>query len=220
MRHGMTLGELMLLYNREYAIGCRLEVIPMSGWDRRSFFDETGLTWVMPSPNMPLVETAVVYPGQVILEGTNLSEARGTTRPFEMFGAPFIDPKELLANIEETALDGVILREVSFKPTFNKWTDAVCQGFHLHVTDRNAYRPYRCTLAILSAMKKRYPSEFRWSDPPYEYVYDKLPVDVILGDESVRVDLEQGRSVLDMEREWQPDLERFMEVRARYLLYP
>jgi uncharacterized protein YbbC (DUF1343 family) len=219
MRHGMTLGELMLLYNQEYGIGCRLNVVPMSGWNRNDFFESTGLTWVMPSPNMPLVETAVVYPGQVILEGTNLSEGRGTTRPFEIFGAPFVDPAETLAEIEEEALAGAVLREVSFKPTFNKWTDALCRGFQIHVTDRSVYRPYRCTLAILSAMLRLYPEQFRWSDPPYEYVYDKLPADVILGDDAVRRDLELGRSVTDMEKEWQPELDKFMKVRARFLLY-
>ena len=219
MRHGLTLGELMMLYNAEHGIGCQLNVVPMSGWDRNGFFENTGLTWIMPSPNMPLVETAVVYPGQVILEGTNLSEGRGTTRPFELFGAPFVNPAEVLAEIEEAALVGVVLREISFKPTFNKWTDQLCSGFQIHVTDRSVYRPYRSTLAILAAMKKRYPSEFQWSDPPYEYVYDKLPVDVILGHDSVRKDLEQGRSVLDMEKEWQPELERFMKVRSKYLLY-
>jgi uncharacterized protein YbbC (DUF1343 family) len=219
MRHGMTLGELMRLYNEEHGIGCRLNVVPMSDWDRNDFFESTGLTWVMPSPNMPLVETAVVYPGQVILEGTNLSEGRGTTRPFEIFGAPFVDPVELLAEVEDAALAGAVLREVSFKPTFNKWTDALCRGFQVHVTDRSVYRPYRCTLAILSAMHRLYPKQFRWSDPPYEYVYDKLPVDVILGVDAVRRDLEQGRSVMDMERGWQPELDRFMKVRAKYLLY-
>jgi uncharacterized protein YbbC (DUF1343 family) len=219
MRHGLTLGELMLLYHAEYGIGCRLNVVTMSGWDRTGPFENTGVNWVMPSPNMPLVETAVVYPGQVILEGTNLSEGRGTTRPFEIFGAPFVNPAELQAHIDNEALAGAVLREVAFKPTCNKWMDEMCRGFQIHVTDRNVYRPYRCTLAVLSAIRKLYPEQFRWSDPPYEYVYDKLPVDVILGDDSVRRDLEQGRSVRDMEEEWQPELDRFMRVRSKFLLY-
>ncbi len=168
MRHGMTLGELMLMYNAEYGIGCQLRVVTMSGWDRHSFFEDTGVNWVMPSPNMPLVETAVVYPGQVILEGTNLSEGRGTTRPFEIFGAPFVDPAEVLAHIEKEALAGAVVREVAFKPTCNKWMDQICQGFQIHVIDRRVYRPYRSTLAILSAMKKLYPGQFQWSDPPYQ----------------------------------------------------
>ena len=220
MRHGLTLGELMTLYNEEYGIKCDLKIVPMVGWNRNEYFEETGLPWVLPSPNMPLVETAVVYPGQVILEGTNLSEGRGTTRPFEIFGAPFLEPDSVREVLDSEALRGAILREVDFKPTFNKWAGELCRGFQIHVTDRNVFRPYRATLAIISALLKLYPGDFNWSDPPYEYVHDKLPIDVILGDDRVRRDLEQGRSILDMEKEWQGELERFIKKRSRFLLYP
>jgi uncharacterized protein YbbC (DUF1343 family) len=220
MRHGLTLGELMTLYNEEYGIGCELKVVPMAGWNRNEYFEETGLPWVLPSPNMPLVETAVVYPGQVILEGTSLSEGRGTTRPFEVFGAPFLEPDRARETLDSETLRGAILREVDFKPTFNKWAGERCRGFQIHVTDRNVFRPYRATLAIISAMLKLYSDDFKWSDPPYEYVHDKLPIDVILGDDRVRRDLEQGRSVLDLEKEWQGELERFIKTRSRFLLYP
>lgn len=220
MRHGLTLGELMTLYNEEYGIGSKLKVVPMSGWNRRDYFEETGLPWVLPSPNMPLVETAVVYPGQVILEGTDLSEGRGTTRPFEIFGAPYLEPDRVREIMESEALNGAILREVDFRPTSNKWAGELCRGFQIHVTDRNAFRPYSATLAILSALLKLYPEDFRWSDPPYEYVHDKLPVDVILGDDEVRRDLEQGRSVLDMEKEWHGEVSQFVRKRSRFLLYP
>ncbi|MBI5570269.1 MAG: DUF1343 domain-containing protein [Desulfomonile tiedjei] len=219
MRHGMTMGELMLLYNDLLQIGCRLTVVPMAGWQRGWYFEETGLPWVLPSPNMPLVETGVVYPGQVILEGTNLSEGRGTTRPFELFGAPYLEPEAVTATMEAGVLEGSILRDTFFRPAFNKWADSVCRGFQIHVTDRRLYRPYRLTLGLLSALLKLYPDDFRWSDPPYEYVYDKLPVDVILGDAAVRTDLEQGRSIADMERQWQTELGEFEEVRSRFLLY-
>jgi uncharacterized protein YbbC (DUF1343 family) len=191
----------------------------MTGWQRGWYFEETGLPWVLPSPNMPLVETAVVYPGQVILEGTNLSEGRGTTRPFELFGAPYLEPEAVTATMEAGVLEGSILRDTFFRPAFNKWADSVCRGFQIHVTDRRLYRPYRLTLGLLSALLKLYPDDFRWSDPPYEYVYDKLPVDVILGDAAVRTDLEQGRSIADMERQWQTELGEFQEVRSRFLLY-
>jgi len=220
MRHGLTLGELLTFYNEVHAVGCRLAVIPMAGWTRESYFEETGLPWVMPSPNMPLVETAVVYPGQVILEGTNLSEGRGTTRPFELFGAPFLEPDRVLDAAESNALDGVVLREAVFRPTFNKWSGSACLGFQAHVTDRRRFRPYRLTLALLAAILKLYPDRFRWSDPPYEYVHDKLPIDIILGDASVRADLEAGRGVLDMEREWQPTLEAFRDLSSKFFLYP
>ena len=220
MRHGLTLGELMTLYNEEYGIKCDLKIVPMVGWNRNEYFEETGLPWVLPSPNMPLVETAVVYPGQVILEGTNLSEGRGTTRPFEIFGAPFLEPDSVREVLDSETLRGAILREVNFQPTFNKWAGELCRGFQIHVTDRNVFRPYRATLAIISALLKLYPGDFNWSDPPYEYVHDKLPIDVILGDDRVRRDLEQGRSILDMEKEWQGELERFIKKRSRFLLYP
>lgn len=220
MRHGLTLGELLGLYNEVHSVGCRLTVVPMEGWGPSSHFDETSLPWVMPSPNLPLVESAVVYPGQVILEGTNFSEGRGTTRPFEMCGAPYMEPDRVLATIEPAALDGVVLREVSFRPTFNKWAGSACLGFHVHVTDRRRFLPYRFSLALVSALLRLYPDRFRWTDPPYEYVYDRLPIDVILGDASVRTGLEAGRSVLDMEREWQPALEAYRRLSSDFFLYP
>lgn len=219
MRHGLTLGELMDFYNEVRGIGCRLHVVELAEWDRKGYFEDTGLPWVWPSPNMPLVDTAVVYPGQVILEGTRVSEGRGTTRPFEVFGAPWIEPERVAATIERDAMAGAVLRSVVFKPTFNKWKDHVCRGFQIHVTDRRAFRPYRMSLAILSALLKLYPKDFQWSDPPYEYVEDRLPVDIILGDQQVRKDLEQGRSVSDMERAWQRDLESFVKLRERFLRY-
>jgi uncharacterized protein YbbC (DUF1343 family) len=203
MRHGLTIGELMNLYNHEYDIGCNLQVITAKRWNRGTYFDDTGLPWLMPSPNMPLVETAAVYPGQVLLEGTNLSEGRDA----------------VLSGMEKEALNGAVLQEISFRPTFNKWKDLLCRGFFLHVTDRKMFRPYRFTLALFSVLLKLYPTEFRWSDPPYEYVEDKLPIDVITGDPRIRRDLEQGRSVMDMEAEWSPDLEKYLTTRSRYLLY-
>ncbi len=219
MRHGLTLAELMSLYNTECDIKCRLKVVPISGWDREMYFEQTDLPWVFPSPNMPLVETAVVYPGQVILEGTNLSEGRGTTRPFEIFGAPYIEPRSVLRAIEPQALEGAFLREISFVPTFDKWSGQLCNGFQIHVRDRNLYRPYRLSLAILSAILRLYPKQFKWTEPPYEYVSDKLPIDVIIGDSKVRTDLEQGRPVLEIENEWGENLREWQKIRSRFILY-
>jgi uncharacterized protein YbbC (DUF1343 family) len=220
MRHGLTLGELMRLYNEQYDIKCRLTVIPMSGWCRNMYFDDTGLPWVLPSPNMPLVDTALVYPGQVTLEGTNSSEGRGTTRPFEIFGAPHLEPRALLDVVQGKALDGVILRETSFIPTSDKWAGQICKGFQIHVVDRGAYRPYRCSLALIGAMLKLYPQDFRWTEPPYEYVRDKLPVDVIMGTSTIRRDLEEGRPILDMEKDWKKSLDEWLKIRSEYLIYP
>ncbi len=219
MRHGLTLGELMSLYNGEYRIGCMLRVVPMEGWNRSWYYGQTGLEWVMPSPNMPLVETAVVYPGQVLLEGTNLSEGRGTTRPFEIFGAPFLQPAKVVQVMDPAALAGTVLREIHFRPTFNKWAGRVCKGFQIHVTDRSRFRPYRFTLSLLSAVTSLYSGDFRWSDPPYEYVHDKLPIDVILGDGRIREAIEQGRHITDLEAQWHSALEKYVQVRSKYLLY-
>jgi len=220
MRHGLTLGELMMLYNEVYSVGCALKVVEMDGWDRHVYFEETGLPWVLPSPNMPLVETAVVYPGQVILEGTNLSEGRGVTRPFEIFGAPYLEPPRVLDALEQETSAGAVLREIRFRPTFGKWSGELCRGFQIHVIDRELFRPFRLSLALLQVVRMLYPSEFQWSDPPYEYVYDKLPVDVILGDPRVRINLEAGRSVFEMEEDWRQDLQEFLKLRSRFLLYP
>jgi len=219
MRHGMTIGELMRYYNEVHDIGCQLTVIPLQGWKRWMWFEDTGLPWALPSPNMPTVETAVVYPGQVLLEGTNLSEGRGTTKPFEFVGAPFIEPERVLSAIDPTALEGVRLRPMEFRPTFNKWKDCVCRGFQIHVVKRQSYRPVRTSLAILSAIMTLYPQEFQWAHPPYEYVFDKLPIDVIMGDDSIREQLQSGRPVAELEDQWSEQLRRYESARRRFLLY-
>lgn len=219
MRHGMTIGELMRYYNEVHDIGCQLTVIPLQGWKRWMWFEDTGLPWALPSPNMPTVETAVVYPGQVLLEGTNLSEGRGTTKPFEFVGAPFIEPERVLSAIDPTALEGVRLRPIEFRPTFNKWKDCVCRGFQIHVVKRQSYRPVRTSLAILSAIMTLYPQEFQWAHPPYEYVFDKLPIDVIMGDDSIREQLQSGRPVAELEDQWSEQLLRYESARRRFLLY-
>ena len=218
MRHGMTVGELMNYYNQRFGIKCDLKVIRMDGWDRNAYFDQTGLPWAFPSPNMPTIETAVVYPGQVLLEGTNLSEGRGTAKPFEIFGAPFLNPEKISANIEKKALYGATLRIVEFKPVFNKWMNKRCLGFQMHVTDRNLFRPYRATLAILSSIIRNN-VEFKWSNPPYEYVFDKAPIDVILGDGSTRKSLERNDSVFTIEKNCEENLNGFLKIRKDFLLY-
>ncbi|MDQ1238907.1 MAG: hypothetical protein QG577_1092 [Thermodesulfobacteriota bacterium] len=219
MRHGMTIGELMTFYNEVYNIGCQLTVVPMLGWNRSMWFEETSLPWVMPSPNMPTIETAVVYPGQVILEGTSLSEGRGTTRPFEIFGAPFIEVERLLEAIPPETLAGAVLRNTEFRPTFNKWKGLICMGFQIHVVDRTHFRPLTASLGITSALMRLYPQDFRWTEPPYEYVFDKLPMDIIMGDDTVRADLEFGCAVPKMEEKWEEDLMAFQKQRKEFLRY-
>jgi uncharacterized protein YbbC (DUF1343 family) len=218
MRHGFTLGELARYYRVTQQIDCDLEVIPLTGWRRRDYFDATGLPWVLPSPNLPTLDGAIVYPGQVLLEGTNLSEGRGTTRPFELFGAPFLEPRRLKALLPK--LPGVILREAHFEPTFHKWAGELCRGFQLHVTDRGSFKPYYTTLALLAAIRELYPEQFAWRQPPYEYENERLPIDLLTGDAAIRLGLERDRSAAELEADWQEDLARFLEERGEFLLYP
>jgi uncharacterized protein YbbC (DUF1343 family) len=219
MRHGLTIGELALLFNNHYQIGCELEVIPMEGWHRHMLFHETGLKWILPSPNMPSTVTALVYPGQVILEGTNLSEGRGTTIPFQLCGAPFIDPYQLKNKVQQRKLPGIFLREVFFQPTFNKWQNEVCGGLQIHVTDPKTYKPYLTTLSIIQDIMSLYPGYFSWRKPPYEYEREKMPVDIILGDKSIREEIEQQKDINDIENSWQKELKDFKETAQRYFLY-
>lgn len=218
MRHGLTLGELALMIKGEYGVDCDLEVIPMVGWRRQMFFADTGLPWIFPSPNMPSPQTALVYPGQVIWEGTNISEGRGTTLPFELFGAPFWRHDELLAELAATPLPGCYLRPLVFEPVAGKWAGEPCVGFQLHVTDPVSFRPYRTTLALLQATARRH-REFALKSPPYEYEYEKTPIDLILGDESIWPRLRAGEPLLELESGWQTELTDFARRRQSYLLY-
>ena len=220
MRHGLSLGELARYYNATQDIGCDLTVIPAAGWRRGDYHDATGLPWVLPSPNLPTLDAAMVYPGQVLLEGTNLSEGRGTTRPFELFGAPFLEPGRILNRLRAIELPGVILRTACFEPTFHKWAGKLCRGFQLHVTDRRTFKPYFTTLALLMVIRELYPQQFAWRQPPYEYENERLPIDLLTGDDAIRHGLERGLSVAELESAWQEDLARFMEVRREFLLYP
>ena len=219
MRHGLTLGELALLSNRELGINADLEVVPAMGWQREVFFPATGQPWVFPSPNMPSFIAALVYPGQVIWEGTNISEARGTTLPFELFGAPFLDHREVLAALRATDLPGCILRPLRFEPTSGKWMGQVCTGFQIHVTDPQAFRPYRTSLALLQAIRRLYPGQFAYKPPPYEYEFERLPMDLIIGDRAVREALENGVPIDTLEQGWQGELDEYRERRRAVLLY-
>ena len=219
MRHGLTLGELALLCNRELAIGARVEVIRMEGWRRDMYFPATGLPWVFPSPNMPSFATALVYPGQVVWEGTNISEGRGTTLPFELFGAPFFDHRQMLDALRPADLPGCVLRPLRFEPTSGKWMGQTCAGFQIHVTDAEIFRPYRASLALLQAMFRLYPGQFVYKEPPYEYEFERLPLDLIIGDRAVRENLEAGMEIAELERGWQRELDGYRERRRAVLLY-
>ena len=220
MRHGLTFGELALLINNHFGIGADLEVISMQGWKREMLYNDTGLPWVFPSPNMPSPVTSLVYPGQVIWEGTNISEGRGTCLPFELLGAPFYNCDEILNQMEGNIdLPGCFLRPLMFEPTSNKWAGQICSGFQIHVTDPVVFRPYRTSLALLQASVLLYPDLFQYKEPPYEYEYERLPMDLILGDKEVRIAIEQGVSILDLENSWRDDLEDFDKLRQEVFLY-
>lgn len=218
MRHGLTMGELALLCNRD-GIHADLDVIKMQGWTRSMFFADTGLPWVFPSPNMPTPLTALVYPGQVIWEGTNISEGRGTTLPFELVGAPFIRPQDVLERLYRTELPGCVLRPIIFEPTSGKWAGQSCAGFHIHVTEPSCFLSYRLSLALLEALLHLYPQDFAWKQPPYEYEYEKLPIDLILGDHAVREAVENGADIIELERSWQEELAAFDARRRAVFLY-
>jgi uncharacterized protein YbbC (DUF1343 family) len=219
MRHGLTIGEAALFFNSRHHIGCDLEVIPMEGWNRTMYFQETGLHWIPPSPNMPSPTTAMVYPGQVIMEGTNLSEGRGTTTPFEICGAPFIDPYQLKENLDRKDLPGIFLREVFFQPTFHKWHNEVCGGLHIHIKDPNTYKPYVTSLTITQEIRKLYPRHFSWRNPPYEYEQEKMPIDLITGDEDIREGIEHNKDIHELEASWKEELDQFREMAQHHFLY-
>jgi uncharacterized protein YbbC (DUF1343 family) len=219
MRHGLTVGELALLCNTEMGIHAELTIIPVEGWERWMLFPATGYPWVFPSPNMPAFATALVYPGQVVWEGTNISEGRGTTMPFELFGAPFVDHREVMHALGSVDLPGCLLRPLCFEPTSGKWMGQKCIGFQIHVTDQELFLPYRTSLALLQALRKLYPDQFQYKQPPYEYEYHRLPMDLIIGDRTVREALEQGVHVQDLEQGWQQDLVEYRQRRQAVLLY-
>lgn len=223
-RHGLTLGEMALFVNERLgrmpgSRRCDLSIIPMKGWRRRMRFADTGLPWVPPSPNIPTPDSAAVFPGQVVLEGTNLSEGRGTTRPFELFGAPFLDAEAVRDRFEKRRLRGCRLRPHDFQPTFQKWAGQVCRGFQLHVTDADTYAPYLTTLSILQDVAFLHSEEFSWRPPPYEYVTDRLPIDVIAGDPAVREAIDSGEDLRAHAASWRADIRTFRRQTAPLLLY-
>jgi uncharacterized protein YbbC (DUF1343 family) len=218
-RHGMTMGELAQLFNQEFSIGCDLRVMVMQGWQRSFWHDQTDAPWVLPSPNIPTLDSATVFPGTVHFEGTQLSEGRGTTRPFELIGAPYINPEEYSRRLNSLRLPGVYFRSCVFRPTFQKHGGVSCGGVQIHVTNREVFEPVFTGIAMVKLAYDLYPDEFRWKEPPYEYVYDRNPFDVIAGSSSIREGIESGVSLESMREAWTARLEAFKLVRTNYLLY-
>lgn len=219
MRHGMTVGELAQLFNAEFRIGCDLTVVTMDGWSRGMYYEETGCSWVMPSPNMPTIDTAFVFPGTVYFEGTQTSEGRGTTRPFEQIGAPFVNAERFAAEMNELALPGVYFRSTVFMPTFQKHAGKGCGGVFIHVTEREAFKPVISGIALAGKLLEMYEDKFLWKEPPYEYEFERNPFDVISGTYGLRKQIESGLSHREIAESWEQDEAAFGEIRSEYLIY-
>jgi len=219
LRHGMTIGELARLFNDEFRLNCSLEVVPLVGWQRSMYFDETRLPWVMPSPNIPTLDTTIVYPGAVLIEGTLLSEGRGTTRPFELIGAPWIDGERLADAMNAKRLPGVHFRGVFFEPTFQKHAKQTCGGCQIHVLDRRTFRPIRTIVEFIAELRAQSPARFAWREPPYEYEHEKQPIDILFGSDQLRKTIDSGGDVARFADSWRADEDAFRRLREKYLSY-
>ena len=219
LRHGMTVGELARLFNDAFGVGADLHVLPLEGWHRGMYYDDTGLPWVIPSPNIPTLDSAIVYPGAVLFEGTMLSEGRGTTRPFELIGAPWIDGDALAAAMNERRLPGVHFRPVFFEPTFQKHARQTCGGCQVHVLDRREFRPVRTAVELIAEFRRQDPQRFAWREPPYEYEHEKMPIDMLYGSDRLRIALDKGEDVQPLIGAWAAEEEQFRRFREPYLLY-
>ena len=219
MRHGMTVAELARLFNEHHGIGAELEIVPMEGWSRDMYWDETGLPWVMPSPNMPTLDTAIVYPGTVLFEGTMVSEGRGTTRPFELIGAPWLDGEQLAARMNGIRLEGVHFRAAMFEPTFQKHARATCGGCQIHVTSRQEFEPVKAGVSLMRECCGLAPDRFKWRDPPYEYEHDKMPIDILAGSPTLRKQIERQVPLEEIAQSWRPGVAQFAQAIRPYLLY-
>ena len=219
MRHAMTIGELALFFNDAGSLGAKIEVVRMQGWSREWYGDQTGLPWVLPSPNIPTVESAVVYPGTVLLEGTNISEGRGTTRPFEIVGAPWADPEAVSRDLQSRRLPGVFFRPALFEPTFHKGAGEPCGGCQIHVTDRATFRPVEVGVAVIDALRRAGPEQFAWRPPPYEYEHTIPPIDILFGSAALRTGIDAGVPAADICADWPARVAPFLAIRQKYLLY-
>ena len=219
VRHGMTVGELAALFREERGLDLDLEVVPCEGWRRRRRFPDTGLPWVLPSPNMPTPDAALVYPGMCLLEGTNLSEGRGTTRPFHLLGAPWLDGGQLARDLEAEGLPGVRFRAAGFTPTWDKHAGRLCHGVELHVHDADAFRPFRTGLACVAVARAQDPDRFAWRTEPYEFVTGVPAFDLLCGSDRERIAIEAGDGWRDLARAFAGEERAFARRRAGFLRY-
>jgi uncharacterized protein YbbC (DUF1343 family) len=216
LRHGMTVGELARLFNEEFNIGADLTVVEMDRWKRTMNYDDTPLEFVMPSPNMPTLDTAFVYPGAALIEGTNVSEGRGTTKPFELIGAPFINSDDLSAKLNSLDLQGVKFRAASFTPTFSKHAGKLSHGIQIHITDQDSFEPIVTGLHIVKTIHDMYPEDFQFRAEDSRGISF---FDLLTGNGWIREEIEAGTSVEDIQAMWEDELAEFKQVREKYLLY-
>jgi uncharacterized protein YbbC (DUF1343 family) len=219
MRHGMTIGELARLFNEHIGIGADLEVVPMKGWRRDMYHDGVQAPWVMPSPNIPTLDSAIAYPGTVLFEGTNVSEGRGTTRPFELVGAPWVAAERFADALNLRMLPGAFFRPVVFEPTFHKHAKRTCGGCQLHVVDRKTFAPVLAGVLLMESFRAAAPEQFAWREPPYEYEHEKLPFDILAGSSELREQIDAGVPAEAIARSWEPGVAAFEQVRSKFLLY-
>jgi uncharacterized protein YbbC (DUF1343 family) len=220
MRHGMTIGELAVLFNDHFGIGAKLEVVCMRGWDRADYMDDADMPWVLPSPNIPTLDAAITYPGTVLFEGTNVSEGRGTTKPFELLGAPWVRDADAFADaLNAEQMPGVHFRAHAFEPVFHKGAGRTCGGVQMHIVHRRQVRAVETGVVLIDAFRRADPSAFAWREPPYEYEYVKPPIDILFGSDRLRKALEAGVSPRELADGWLPGVAEFMKLRERFLLY-
>ncbi|OGR22434.1 MAG: hypothetical protein A2277_11100 [Desulfobacterales bacterium RIFOXYA12_FULL_46_15] len=218
MRHGLTVGEISRLFNQEFGIHADLTIIPMKNWRRQMYWQDTGLPWVSPSPNLPTPQSCMVYPGQVIFEGTNISEGRGTTLPFEQFGSPFLDIQTIKRDADKI-IKGAVLRQVHFEPTSGKWHGQVCKGFQIHITSKKEFNSYLTSLILMQLILKNHSHEFKFKEPPYEYEFERLPMDLILGSKTLCEKLVAMENPIRLSEQWKDEQDQFQSLSRKYYLY-
>jgi uncharacterized protein YbbC (DUF1343 family) len=219
VRHGMSVGELALMFAAELELSLDLEVVAMKNYRRAMDFEDTGLPWVLPSPNMPTVDTAYLYPGGCLIEGTNLSEGRGTTRPFHLVGAPWLDPWKLASDLGKANLGGLAFRPCYFTPTFQKHAGVVCGGVEIHITSRPKIDAFHAYLVLIESARAQDKKKFAWRDPPYEYEFIKPPIDILCGTAEIRLAIEAGRPIARFKDQFESEARAFEVVRRPYLMY-
>lgn len=216
MRHSLTAGEFLSYGMNYYGLDLQLEIIMNKNWKREALFKGT---WTYPSPNMPGFNTALVYPGAVMLEGTNLSEGRGTTRPFELIGAPFIDNRQLVKELQQLNLNGVIFVPVYFKPEFSKFAGEICRGILVHPENPEKFQGFHVYYEIIRLVARHYPGQFEWKQPPYEFEYERLPIDMICGSDFTRTSIEKNLAFDAIKPIIDAEIQKYKESVVDYLLY-